>query len=292
MRQTIHNDRRKPSFSSGTTLPADARRMLKGLGQPGATANRSSDEGLTIAAASRRGVSLSLGRYSLAAAAALVDAGLARWTPSASGPRLAITPEGAARLRREAAEPDTAFLAQHRLLERAETKTEQGAAVVWRDADESPLAWLARRRDGAGRPLIGVAALAAGERLRRDLTLARTLPRVTASWSAPVSAGTRTGASGPELMLDAVLSARARVDAALTAAGPALAGLLMDVCGFLKGLEEVERERGWPARSAKVVLGVALERLATHYGLAEQARGPQAAALRAWAEDGWRPSVS
>jgi hypothetical protein len=290
---TRRNTARRGRGTVANSLSAEARRLLKGLARQGAAASHGEGETLTISAPGRHGVSVSHGRVAPAAAKALVDAGLAAWTGAGGDARLVATPEGMARLRREAADPDVAYLAQHRALERAEAETEQGTAVVWRDADESPLAWLARRRDASGKPLIGVAALAAGERLRRDLTLARTLPRITANWTAPIAAGTRTGAGGPELMLDAVLTARAKVDAALAAVGPALAGLLLDVCGFLKGLEEVERERGWPARSAKVVLGVALDRLAAHYGLAEEARGPDAGkGLRVWAQDGWRPSLS
>ena len=174
-------------------------------------------------------------------------------------------------------------MGQHRELEAQEIDDPHGGrASVLRDGGESPLAWLRRRKDATGQPLIGAAAFSAGERFRADLTLARTLPRVTADWSGIGGTG-RSHSTGPELMLDRVLAARQRIDAAAKAVGPELAGLLIDVCGFLKGLEDVERERRWPARSAKVVLGIALDRLATHYGYADEARGrSHAARILAW----------
>ena len=57
------------------------------------------------------------------------------------------------------------------------------------------------------------------------------------------------------------------------------------MCCFLKRLEEVERERSWPPRSAKVVLQLGLDRLARHYGLSEQAQGRGKAAVRTWLAD-------
>ncbi len=78
------------------------------------------------------------------------------------------------------------------------------------------------------------------------------------------------------------IASRQRVRLAMDDPRPEFSGLLMDVCCFLRGLEEVERERGWPPRSAKIVLQLALDRLARHYGLRDEARGKANARVRTW----------
>jgi len=54
----------------------------------------------------------------------------------------------------------------------------------------------------------------------------------------------------------------------------------------LKRLEVTERERGWPARSAKIVLQLALERLARHYGHIPSKSGRTRSRVRTWLADG------
>ena len=79
-----------------------------------------------------------------------------------------------------------------------------------------------------------------------------------------------------------LIAARQRVRGALDAAGPEFAGLMLDVCCFLKRLEDVERERCWPPRTTRIVLQLGLNRLARHYGLESEARGRARGTLRAW----------
>ena len=86
-------------------------------------------------------------------------------------------------------------------------------------------------------------------------------------------------------MTDLIVASRQRVRLALQACGPEFSGLLVDICCFLKRLEEVERERSWPPRSAKVVLQLGLDRLARHYGLHGEAHGKAKAAVRTWLAD-------
>lgn len=195
------------------------------------------------------------------AARSLVSRGLAEVRDG----RLVASETGRARRARDLG-GEEAFLAQHRALDRRTMQTERGPESLLVDLDESPLAWLARRKGRDGKPLLSAAEVAAGERLRADFTRGHMTPRVTANWDAPVANGRRGGAGTSTDLADVALAARARVTRALEAVGPELAGPLVDVCCFLKGLEEVERDRAWPARGAKLVLGLALSRLARHYG--------------------------
>jgi len=206
----------------------------------------------------------------------LISAGLAESRPDGS---VAITAAGLAHLaRRGHAGRDSAvgaYRAQHLAL--APVPGEQAGLM---DEAESPLLWLARRKGRDGRPLIDPVQLLAGERLRQDFTRGHMTPRVTASWESPVS-GSRNG-GGDGNITEMVIAAQQRVSHALEAVGPEFSGLLMDVCCFLKRLEDVERERIWPARSGKVVLQLGLDRLARHYGLRQEARGPSRGDIRTW----------
>ena len=173
--------------------------------------------------------------------------------------------------------------ARHLSLEKRQILAEDGMASVLVNDSESPLGWLARRKGRDGRSLIAPYQFIAGEKLRADFTRANMAPRVTANWGAPTG-GRPRGGLNPGEMTDVMLSARQKVGHAMDACGPEFAGLLMDVCCFLRGLEDVERERKWPARSAKVVLQLGLDRLARHYGLAVEVKGGPAK-LRTWLAD-------
>jgi len=178
------------------------------------------------------------------------------------------------------------FLGQHLDLAQRQIATEFGRASVTVNEFESPLAWLARRRGRNGRPLIEPHQFQAGERLRGDFTCAHLMPRTTSNWTSPIASG-RRGAGGERAatFTETMIAARQRVHQALDAVGPEFGGLLLDACCFLKRLEDIERERAWPARSAKVVLQLALDRLARHYGFAAQMRGPTRAPIRTWLAD-------
>jgi hypothetical protein len=171
---------------------------------------------------------------------------------------------------------------------RPEVRKEDRRAAGGALHQPSILAQLSQRSDASGRPWIGPAARLAGERLGVDLMAAGMLPRTTMDWgrSGPVDGGGR-GLNPTE----AALAARQRAEAALRSVGPELAGLLIDVCGFDKGLELLERERRWPVRSAKVVVRLALDALARHYGYQDAAEGAAKAASRAWAAEGPKPRI-
>jgi hypothetical protein len=179
-----------------------------------------------------------------------------------------------------------AFRGRHLILTRRQVATETGHTIVTVDESESPLAWLACRRGRDGRALIAPEQLQAGERLRADFTIAHLMPRTTSSWASPIANGRRGAGDYAGLATEVMVAARQNVRHALDTVGPEFAGLLVDVCCFLKGLEDVERERQWPRRTAKVVLQLGLDRLARHYGFAQEARGAAHAHLRTWlAED-------
>lgn len=124
---------------------------------------------------------------------------------------------------------------------------------------ESPLGWLFARGHVSRRQYD------AGERLRADWERGQLAPRVTMAWdSAPVQRS--RGGSGQLVDLNgAQLDARRRFEAAVAEAGPGLADILWRiVCGG-EGMRDAETALGWPARAGKLVLSLALDRVAGYY---------------------------
>ena len=130
---------------------------------------------------------------------------------------------------------------------------------------ESPLTGLARRRDRDGKPFLDETLVSAGERLREDFELAQMGPRVTQNWDRFLTGGGRGAFNPGANSSDKTGKARDRVARALADLGPGLSDVALRCCCFLEGLEAAEQRMGWSARSGKIVLRIALQRLKHHY---------------------------
>jgi hypothetical protein len=205
-----------------------------------------------------------------------------------------ISAAGLSWLRRRLASVDE-FHEQHQVISPRIIEFEGARRHALAVETESPLRWLASRKDKSGAALIHPFQLEAGERLRSDYEFAGLTARVTASWN-PAAQGAGGGGNGQNeaaALQDNVMAARQRVVRALAAVGPELSGVLVDVCCHFKGLEEAEKAEGWPQRSGKVVLQIALTRLARHYGLVSDeqlTKGLQRKLLH-WGAPGYRPDL-
>ena len=129
---------------------------------------------------------------------------------------------------------------------------------------DTPIAMLARRRDRDGRPFLEDTLVRAGERLAEDFALAQMGPRTTQNWDRFLTAGAAPSGTGPTPLRGAE-AARARVAGALGDLGPGLGDVVLRCCCYQQGLETAEKRMGWSARSGKIVLRIALQRLKRHY---------------------------
>ena len=205
-----------------------------------------------------------------------------------SGRHLVAAPEARAFLRRALSEgeADQPFQDQHRELEAQTILLEGARQQVRRNVTESPLGAVARLKEKDGSPFLPAEAIEAGERLAADFERGGLQPRVTASWEPRLAAKSVGARSAAPDLTDSARVARRRLARALDAMGPELSGVALDVCCFAKGLETVERERQWPARSAKLMLRTALLALSRHY-----APPVTRTATRQWGADDFRPGL-
>ncbi|MCP1337343.1 DUF6456 domain-containing protein [Futiania mangrovi] len=143
----------------------------------------------------------------------------------------------------------------------------------------TPLRTLARKTDGQGKPFLEPCEIAAGERFAHDFLMAARGPRVTQAWPGEAPPPGRRGPVAPPAGTREA-AARQGLSRALSALGPGLADIVLAVCGQEEGLAAAETRLGWPKRSGKLVLKLALARLARHYGLIMRAPARQQAPAR------------
>jgi hypothetical protein len=274
---------RPQSLPDEETLAREAKRILRSLCETGAVLALAPDLGKAVVLRSRgedeeaAPVRTAVVERDVAQAFALKD-----WiscTGAGRVARYAITTAGRAALKRYLAEDvlrkqaratgvGDAYQDQH--IEWAEktvadADAEGGSRTIRYNVAESPLTMLSRRKDKDGKPFLDSDLVQAGERFREDFELAQMGPRVAQNWDKFLTMGDR-GAFGSESGLaEGPLAARQRVSSALEDLGPGLGDIIMRCCCFLEGLEAAEKRMGWSARSGKVVLRIALQRLRRHY---------------------------
>lgn len=270
------HDRQQEATPDDATLDREARRVLRRLCEPGAV--------LAVAAEMDKAVVVRDGAGGQTTRTAVVDRALAQalalkdWIACAEPGRIAryrITAAGRAALGRMMAEAEnlasgfaeaqSPFLAQHGGVGEKEFTTGTGTRCRLKvNFSESPMTALARRKDRDGQPFLSDDLVAAGERLREDFELAQMGPRNTQNWERFLT-GPVDGGFGPGDGMGGSQAARDRVAGALGDLGPGLGDVALRCCCYLEGLEMTEKRMGWSARSGKIVLRIALQRLKQHY---------------------------
>lgn len=124
---------------------------------------------------------------------------------------------------------------------------------------ESPLGWL------RARGYLSQRLFAAGDQLRADYERADLASRTTMDWDASPLVKQGRGANRQENETAAMVDAKRRFDGAIAHAGPGFTDILWRVVCACESLPQIEGRFGWPPRSARVVLSLALDRVADYY---------------------------
>lgn len=140
---------------------------------------------------------------------------------------------------------------------------------------ESPLIALARRRNKNGQLYLNDDLVAAGERMREDYELAQMGLQNNGIWVRYLNE-IETGevVNTPRFLNEKQKAAHDRTRDALRDLGPGLGDAVLRCCCFLEGMETTEKEMDWAARSGKIVLKIALQRLAFYHSKIYGKHGP------------------
>jgi Domain of unknown function (DUF6456) len=151
------------------------------------------------------------------------------------------------------------ILAERSLPRDGESPANRRVRSVTINLAESPLGWL------HARGLVSARQFAAGEMLRADYERAQIGPRVTMCWDAPPMDRTARASADPARATHAALTAKQRFDAALQQVGPGLGDILWRVVCACEAMQAAEKALDWPRRAGRLVLTLALDRVADYY---------------------------
>lgn len=160
-------------------------------------------------------------------------------------------------------------------------------ALLQSDSDYGPLLKLYNRQRNMAQKYLTIEHLQAGQKLFTEFTKANLQPKVTMDWDKlnsvpqPHYTGNALGA-GQMGFSEAIYAARKRLYESLAYVGHEYAAILVEICLFGNGLEATERAMNWPARSGKLLLTMALDRLADYYGIS--LKRPRSNKYLSWAK--------
>lgn len=154
--------------------------------------------------------------------------------------------------------------------------------------NEGPLLKLSYPRNGVA-PFLLPHHLLAAKKIETLVARTQMLQRTTMSYDpARTGQGNKSSGLGPDLG-DNALDARKKLQQCLDRLPPDCASVVMDVCGFQKGLQLIEMERKWPRRSAKLILRIGLDQLCAFFELAPTITGKPSNTARHWMGKDARP---
>ncbi len=177
----------------------------------------------------------------------------------------------------------TGFGEQHRQIE----KSREGLCLNLR---ESALRILATKTKGKPAFLLPH-HLAAANRIHVLFMRTQMIQRTTMSYDPGRVGGKNSGSFVTPDLADSAVDAKKQLFKMLEMLPADCAGVIMDVCGFQKGLQLIETERQWPRRSAKLILRIGLEQLAVQFGLSNIATGAKSTGSRSWMQPGYQADL-
>ncbi|WP_424981821.1 DUF6456 domain-containing protein [Maritalea sp. S77] len=108
-------------------------------------------------------------------------------------------------------------------------------------------------------------------RLERLIERAMLTPQITRDYQQLSQTLGQSRGSGQADISDMAADARKELSQLYDQLPPDCINALVDLCGFGKGLQDVEASRNWPRRSAKLVAKIGLDQLGAIWGIGELA---------------------